>query len=76
MYIAYLYIVIVHPSSYKTPNYINGDVFILGEMWICLASLLRPSIWSVDIFIASVVLSPESLIASMLVLVGLGGVSI
>ena len=26
----------VHPSSHKTPNDINGAVFIFGNMWICL----------------------------------------
>ena len=30
----------MHPSSYKTPNEINGGVLIFGRMWICLAFLL------------------------------------
>ena len=73
-------------------------------MWICLASLLRPGSWSVDICVEYIVLPygslalislsiitgaivevaclarcifvPESTIASMLVLFGLGDVSI
>ena len=73
-------------------------------MWICLACLLRPGIWSVSISVDSIVIpyvsiafisfsiivgvilgvacfyscifSPESVIDSMLLLVGLVGVSI
>ena len=37
-----LSIVMVRPSSHKTPNDINGDVCIFGKMWIYIASLLRP----------------------------------
>ena len=104
MYIACLYSVMVHPSSHKTPNDINGADWIFGEMWICLASLLRPGIWSVAICVDFIVLpscslafislsiitgaivgvaclarcifATDSAIASMLLLVGLGGVSI
>ena len=104
MDIACLSSVMVHPSMHKTPNNINGAVYILVKIWICLASLLRPGIWSVAIFVDSIVIksgslalislsiitgaivgvscldmfifAPESVIASMLVLVGLGGVSI
>ena len=96
--------VVVHPSSHKTPNYINGAVCIFGKMWICLAWLLRPGIWSVAMCVYSIVVTygslafisfsiitgaivgvacfarcifaPESAIDSMLLLVGLGGLSI
>ena len=34
--------VMVHPSSHKTHNNINGAACIFGKMWICLARLLRP----------------------------------
>ena len=96
--------VMVHPSSQKTPNDINGAVYIFGKMCICLACFLRPRIWCVAICVDSIVLpsgslafilcsiftgaivgvaclarcifAPESAIASMLVLFGLGGVSI
>ena len=40
--ISCLYSVMLHPSSNKTPNDINGDVWIFGKMWICLTCLLRP----------------------------------
>ena len=94
----------MHPSSHKTPNDINGAVYIFGKMWIYLACLLRPGSWSVAIFVDSIVLpsgslalisfyiitgailgvaclakcifAPESAIANMLVLFGLGGVLI
>ena len=42
--IAYLYILMVHTSSHKTTNDINGSVCIFGKMRICLASLLLPGI--------------------------------
>ena len=104
MDIACLYSVIVHPSSHKAPNDINGSVYIFGKFLICLACLLRPGIWSVAIYVDSIVLpfsslafisfsifieaivgvaclakcifAPESAIAGMLVIFGLGGVSI
>ena len=97
-----LYRVMLHPSSYKTTNYINGVVYIFGKIWICLACFLRPGILSVAICVDFVVIpsgslafisfsiitvaivwvaclarcffAPESVIASMLVLVRLGGV--
>ena len=37
----------VHSSLHKTPNEINGYVFIFGKNRICLAFLLRPDSWSV-----------------------------
>ena len=94
----------VNPSSHKTPNDINGAIFIFGKMWICLACLLRLGIWSVatsqdSIVLPSVSLAvisfgiitgaivvvacftgyifvPESTMSSMLLIEGLGGVSI
>ena len=94
----------VHQSSQKSLNDINGAVCIFGKMWICLACLLIPGSWSVAICVDSIVLqygsldfvslyiikgdiigvacldrcilAPESEIASMIVLVGLGGESI
>ena len=53
--------VVVHPSSHKTPNDINGDVCILGKMWICLSRLLIPGSWSVAICVNSIVLPSGSL---------------
>ena len=52
---------IVHPSSHKTPNEINGDVFIFGEMCIRLACLLIPDIWSVLMCEDSIVIPSGSL---------------
>ena len=34
MYISCLSSVMLHPSSHRTPNDINGDVCIFGKMWI------------------------------------------
>ena len=51
----------VHPSSHVNPNDINGDVFIFGKMWISLACLIRPGIWSVAICVDSIVLPYNSL---------------
>ena len=53
--------VMVHSSSYRTPNYINGDVYIFGKIWICLACLLRTSSWSVAIYVDSIVIPSGSL---------------
>ena len=47
--ISCFYSVMVHPSSHKTPNDINGSVLIFGLMWICLACLLSPGSWIVAI---------------------------
>ena len=58
---SYLSSVMVHPSSHKTPNYINGAVCIFGKMWICLACFLRPGSWSVAICLYSIVLPYGSL---------------
>ena len=104
MDISCLFGVMVHPSSYKTPHNINGAVCIFGKMWICLTCLIRPSTWSVAMFVDSIMIpfgnlafiplsiiteaivgvacfatcifTPESAISSMLLLFGLGGVSI
>ena len=38
--------VILYPTSYKTSNDIRGAVFIFGIMWILLAYLINPGIWS------------------------------
>ena len=51
----------VHPSSHKNTHGINGAVFIFGKIWICLACLLRPDIWSVEICEDSIVFSSGSL---------------
>ena len=51
-----LSIVVLHPSSHKTPNDISGAVFIFGQMWICLSCLLRPGIWSFSVCDDSIVL--------------------
>ena len=61
MDIACLSSVVLHPSSHNTPNDINGAVFIFGKMWICLASFLRPGIWSVAICVNSIFLPCGSL---------------
>ena len=61
MDIACLSIVMVHPSSHKTPNYINGAVCISGKMWIFIDSLLIPGSWSVAIYFDSTVLPSVSL---------------
>ena len=53
--------VIVHPSLHKTPIDIYGAIFVLGEMWICIACLLRTGIWSVAICVYSVVIPSGSL---------------
>ena len=45
--ISCLPIVMVHPSSYNTPNDINGDVLIFGKIQMFLASLFRPGSWGV-----------------------------
>ena len=96
--------VMMHPSSHRNPNNINGAVCIFGKMGICLACFLRPGSWSDAMCVDSIVLpsgslvfisfsiiieaivevaclyrcifAPESVIAIILVLVGLGGVSI
>ena len=39
--------VIVHPSSHRIPNNMNGSVVVWGGMWICLYFLVRSGIWSV-----------------------------
>ena len=51
----------VHPSSHKTTDEINGDVFILGKMWIYLACFLRPDSWIVAICEDSIVLPSGTL---------------
>ena len=51
----------VHPSSHKSTNKINGDVFIFGKMWIRLACYLRTYIWSVAMCEESIVLPSDSL---------------
>ena len=51
-----LYSVVVNPSSNKTPNDISGAAFIFEKMWICLACLLIPGIWSVAMCDDSIVL--------------------
>ena len=52
--------VMVHASSHKTSNDINGDVYILKKIWICLACLLRPGSRSVEIYVDSIVLTSGS----------------
>ena len=59
--IYFLSSVMVHPSSHKTPNYISGDVFTFGQMWICLDCLLIPGICSVAMCEDSIVLPSGSL---------------
>ena len=59
--VSYLSSVVVHPSSHKTPNDINGAVFVFGTMWNCLAWLLRPVSWSVDICEDPIVLPSGSI---------------
>ena len=51
MIISCLYSVMVHPSSHKTHNNINGAVCISGEMCIYLVCLLRNGSWSLAIFV-------------------------
>ena len=51
----------VHPSSRKTPNNINGDGFIFGKMWICLALLIIIGIQSVAMYEYYIVLPSCSL---------------
>ena len=48
--------VMFFPSSHKTPNDINGSVFIFGKIWICLACFLRPGSWSVAMREGSIVI--------------------
>ena len=48
-------------SSHKNTSYISEDVFIYGEMWIYLVSLLIPGRWSVDMCEDSIVLPSDSL---------------
>ena len=48
--------VMVNPSSHKTPNYISGDVLIIGKRFICLTLLLRSDSWSVAMDEDSIVL--------------------
>ena len=62
MYIAFLSGVVVHLSSHNTPNDNNGAVWIFGKIWICLISVFRPGIWSVDICVYSIVLPYGSLV--------------
>ena len=52
--------VTVHPSSHRTPDDINGAVWIFGKMWICLACLLIPGIWSVAICAEYIMLTSGS----------------
>ena len=59
--ISWLSSVMVHTSSHNTPNYINGAVAILGEMWICLACLLRPGRWSFSMCDDSIVIPYDSI---------------
>ena len=47
--ISCLSIVMVHISLHKTPNDINGAVFIFGKTWTYLDCMLRPGIWCVAI---------------------------
>ena len=51
MDIYFLSSVIVHPSSHKTPNNINGAVCIFGEMCIYLVCLLINGSWSVALVV-------------------------
>ena len=51
----------VHPSSHKTLNDINGAVFIFGKMWILLACLFRPGSWSAVMWEDSIVLPSGSI---------------
>ena len=52
----------VHPLSHKTPNEINGNIFIFWGIWVYLAFLLRPGIWSVLMCEESIVLPSGSLV--------------
>ena len=52
----------VHPSSNKTPNDINEDIFICGKMCIYLAFLRRPGSWIVTMCEDSIVI-PSVIIA-------------
>ena len=62
MYIYCFSSVMVHPSSHKTPNDINGAVYILGKMWVCLTFVLIPDSWSVAMCVDSIVL-PSGILA-------------
>ena len=53
--------IMLHPSSHKTPNDINGAAYIFGKMWICLACLIRSGIWSVATCEDAIVLPSSSL---------------
>ena len=53
--------VMIHPSSHKTSNDINGDVIIFGKIWICLACLLITGSWSVAMCEDSIVIPSGSL---------------
>ena len=53
--------VMVHPSSHKNPNAINGAVLIFGKMWIYLNLFLIPDSWSVAMCEDSIVLPYGSL---------------
>ena len=59
--IYFLSSVMVHPSSHKTPHDINGDVYILGKMWISLVCLFRPGRCSVDVCVESIVVPSASI---------------
>ena len=59
--ISILSIVMVHPSSYITLNDISWALFVYEKMWICLACLLSPGIWSVAICDESILIPSESL---------------
>ena len=59
--ISCFYIMMVHPSSHRTPNDISASVLIFEDIWICLACFLRTGIWSVAICDESIVLPYVSL---------------
>ena len=56
---SWFFSLMVHPYSHQTTDTISGAVFVLGKMWIFLACLIRPGIWSVVIFDDSIVLPLE-----------------
>ena len=59
--IYFLSSVTVNLKSHNTPNDISGAVLIFVKMWIYLACLLRPGIWSVAMCEDSIVLPFGSL---------------
>ena len=73
MDIACLSRVMVHPSSHKTPNNINGAVLIFGKMWIYFASLIRLGSLIFAICVNSVVF-PSGSIDSILLFIVTGSI--